>query len=132
MQHHIGALECHFAPIEFRFFENDKFDFHLDKVTLRHSISQTCSNSFVKAKKKFDVENEPYIAKKSLFHSIRILLFGIQIAKHGKIINFKTPQIVSLYNDIMSSPHNNWEPYKEKYKPIFNYNMSAFRMECPK
>jgi hypothetical protein len=45
-------------------------------------------NSFAKAGKKLDVEKEHYKGKKSLFHSLRILMFGIQIAKAGRITNY--------------------------------------------
>lgn len=131
--HHIGAMECFFAPIEFKFNCNeDDFIFDLDLVKLRHSISQVCSNSFVKAKKKFEVENEPYIAKKSLFHSIRIAKFGTQIAKHGKIVEFSNAKLLDMYKDIMECKHTDWEFYKNKYKPIFNHYMSEFRKETPK
>ncbi|KAL9646506.1 hypothetical protein ABK040_006565 [Willaertia magna] len=69
------------------------------RSNFRKPISAKSNNSFVKAKKKIIVEKELKIGLKSLFHSLRILHFGIQIAKHGKIINFE--EATELYKDIV-------------------------------
>src|SRR5437764_9853414 len=93
-EHHIAILECIFQH------EHDPYvkHFRLDKEKLRRSISAISSNSFVKCKKKL-AEDDVYIGLKSLFHSLRILMFGIQIAKTGKIYdyscaNFMLPSIM--------------------------------------
>ena len=87
--HHISALECIFLPDNMikNQITDHKFKFELNLQQLRKSISEKASHSWVKAKKKFEVESDRniYIGKKSLFHSIRIIDFGIQIARYGKI-----------------------------------------------
>src|SRR5690606_20681238 len=102
--------------------------FKLDKSKLRRSISGTSSNSFVKCKKKLR-QGDYYIGKKSLFHSLRILGFGIQIALTGKIVNY------SAYNHyldmIMDKNTNDWSEYQKVFKPIFNHKKSEFRRLAP-
>ena len=80
----------------------------------------------MKAKKKLIVEKDydPYIGKKSLFHSLRIILFGIQIAQYGKIINYEE---ANIYYDIVKSEIIEWEYFKKKYQPIYNNLKTEFR-----
>ena len=78
--HAFDVVVSYFAPV----FQNVEMTFRLDKMKLRACVSQKADHSYVKAKKKNIEENEYYLAKKSLFHSFRILDFGIQIATYGK------------------------------------------------
>lgn len=129
-QHEISILECLFLAKEFKFKENMKFKFNLDKQLLRNSISSKASNSWVKCKKKFIVEEDynPYIGKKSLWHSLRILDFGKQIADHGRIVNFDSMN--HLIGDIMDL--NSWEEIEKKYKSVYNNMASSFKQSAPK
>ena len=131
-KHKISALECYFLPAEFVLFQSKKFNFSLHIETLRSSISEKASHSFVKAKKKFEIEQDRnvYIAKKSLFHSLRIINFGIQIASNKKIIDYTSSN--PLWEDIYTDPNESWSPYKEKYQPLFNSMMTEFRKLAPK
>lgn len=133
--HDIAALEVYF------FYDlSDKFSFTLDKAKLRHSISQKASNSWVKCKKKLTVEMEkldkPFlrqdmhrIGTKSLWHSFRILDFGVQIAKHGKIVDFQSCN--HLYLD-MTMYGQTWDDIKKKWQEPHNKAFSALREVAPK
>lgn len=123
-QHKISSLECIFLPND-KVLKYHKFDFTLNLSTLRYSISEKASHSWVKSKKKFEVTKEFYIAKKSLFHSLRIIDFGIQIATHNKIINYSS--VNSIWFDIYNNPSESWSDYKEKYQPYYNNQMTNFR-----
>lgn len=131
-RHKISAMECYFLPTETLLLQKKKFNFtlHIDK--LRSSVSEKASHSFVKAKKKFEVEKDRdiYIAKKSLFHSLRIIDFGIQIAANNKIINYSS--LKNLWEDIYTDPNETWDPYKEKYQSVYNSMMTQFRKLAPK
>ncbi|MEE5181083.1 hypothetical protein JDW21_19400 [Bacillus subtilis] len=120
--HHISAMECIFQN------PNDQYlkYFTLDKEKLRREISAVSSNSFVKCKKKIAL-GEDYIGRKSMFHSLRILMFGIQIAEHGKIIDYSCAN--NLLPDIMNL--KTWEDIKEKYQPIYNQLKSNFKIVAP-
>lgn len=130
--HEISALECLFLPRELIALENRRFSFELNIEKLRHSISSKSSNSWVKAKKKFVVEQDfnPYIAKKSLFHSLRILMFGTQLAEHGKIIDYSEANY--FWEEIKDIETNDWEFYKEKYQPVYNSLRTKFKLLAPK
>lgn len=123
-EHHISALECIFQD------EDDPYRkyFNLDLVKLRRSISATTGNSFVKAKKKMK-QGDYYIGKKSLFHSLRILGYGIEIATKGRINDY------SIYNHywdaIISMDTNEWEHFQKVFKPKYNNMKTLFRKVAP-
>lgn len=100
----------------------------LDLTKIRSSFSKASSNSWVKCKKKLTVESDfaPYIAKKSLWHSLRILMFGIQIMNTGKIYDYSEAN--ELYKEIVENKSNDWEYYKEKYQPLYNSLKSEFKI----
>ena len=107
------------------------FIFVLDLAKLRKSISAKASNSWVKAKKKITLEDEnTYIGVKSLFHSIRIILFGIQIAKNNAVVTFHEASYILRdlrYENVIS-----WEHLNKEYKPLYNKLMTEFRQLAPK
>jgi len=129
--HDIMALECYFAPEHCIWKELLKFNFDLDLSKLRSSLSAKADNSFVKAKKKFLVEKDydPLIGKKSLFHSLRILRFGIQIAEKNQIYNFQ--ECNELFTEIMDTYHD-WPSLFNQYKKQYNELKSLFRLVAPK
>lgn len=129
-EHDIVALECLFAPHDKILKRDMDFDFKLDLSKLRKSLSAKASHSWVKAKKKFDVEHDVYIAKKSLFHSLRILIFGKQIAEYGSIVDFTAAN--HFWQEIMDNPATDWKTYKQMYKPIFNNLSTLFKKAAPK
>lgn len=78
--------------------------------------------------------------KKSLFHSLRILMFGIQIAQFGKIVNYEEVcsdlmklirKANELWKEIDSDPSVEWDHYHQKYKKEFNRLKSKFREVAP-
>jgi predicted nucleotidyltransferase len=127
--HRINNLECIFAPDWARLKENIdyKSGFKLNKNKLRHSISHISSNSWVKAKKKL-LDGEYRTGIKSLFHSIRIPIFAIQIAKSGTINDF------SAGNYIWERlKEKNWtaEELQSEFKNEHNSILSQFRKYFP-
>jgi len=131
-EHEITALECLFLKPDYIITQTKRLPFKLDLQKLRESFARKSSNSWAKANKKLSIEKDfnPYIAKKSLFHSFRILYFGIQIALYGKIVDYQEANW--LYYEIMNNPSEKWEDYKQKYQPLYNEIRSKFREVCPK
>lgn len=129
------ALDDHeVVPIETYFFAqkhfgNFDFEFKLNKWKLRQVFSATTSNSWVKCKKKL-ADGEFYIGKKSLFHSLRILMFANALANHG-MIYLNMPVLYQLHRDIMHLD-NNWEILCDRYKDSYNSLSSLLRQACPK
>ena len=131
-KHKISALECIFLPKEKLLCDRKKFNFTLNITTLRSSISEKASHSWVKAKKKFEVEKDKniYIAKKSLFHSFRIIDFGKQIAKNGQIADYSSMN--NLWFDILNNESEDWKDYFNLYKIKHNESLTEFREMAPK
>lgn len=128
-EHEISVLECLFLEDKF-ILKYQQWDFNLDLVKLRNSISQKSSNSWVKAKKKFIVEKDyaPYIGQKSAWHAIRMLDFGTQIAQHGKIIDYSNKN--STLKEILNC--NTWEEIDNSFRKEYNETASIFRQFAPK
>lgn len=104
-----------------------------DKQLIRKSFSSKASNSFVKAKKKMTIEVEKginvekniYIGQKSLWHSLKILTFGIELINTGTI-QLNNEELKNMYQDILKI--KTWDSLKEKYKPIYNKLHSQFKL----
>lgn len=134
LAHDNSALECLWLPSEgiVKHSKDFRSSFVLDLPTLRQAIASKASNSFVKAKKKLTVEKDlnPYIAKKSLFHSLRILIFGMQIASYGRIINYAAAN--RFWYKIRDTKSDRWEDFKTEWQPIYNRLSTTFRVLAPK
>ena len=134
-EHHIIWLECYSLPQEHILVGNPsdymKY-FNLDLWKLRQVCSKISSNAWAKCHKKLVVEKDYdlYRAQKSLFHSLRILLFATQIAKYGKITDYSEAN--HYWDEIYSMKTFEWPEIKEKYQPIFNSLKSDMVKCCPK
>lgn len=98
--------------------------------TLRDSISRKASNSWVKAKKKLTVQEDyaPLIGKKSAWHAVRIIDFGIQLATTGRI-NDVTSKTLEFF-DFMEC--ETWEEIDKKFRGLYNSLSTEFRKVAPK
>lgn len=124
-EHEISALETYFLNEWDVLRAGPKYNFKLDLAKLRHSLSKKSSNSWVKCKKKLTVP-EDYdldIGRKSMFHAFRIIDFGIQIAKTGRIEHYGSCN--ELFKEIFS--HYDWETLFETFKPRYNALLTEFR-----
>lgn len=126
-EHKIHTLEGYFHPSKLG---RDVFKFKLNLVQLRHTLSEKAGHSFVKAKKKIEIAKEYYIGWKSLFHSLRILKFAIQVAKFGEIVDFSEAN--HYWDEIKSAQQYNWDYFKQKYQPEYNRLSTEFKKLAPK
>lgn len=122
-EHHISILECIFQHEKDHY--RDEY-FKLDLPSLRRAISSVSSNSYVKCKKKIK-QGDLYIGQKSMFHSIRILMFGIQIARYGRIVDYSCANV--FHKMIMDM--TTWEDIDRQFKPFFNALKTSFRKLAP-
>lgn len=127
-RHDIMAMECNFNPAD-----DLTLPFTLSKGTLRSSISKVASNSWVKCKKKLTVEEDSrLIGIKSLFHSFRIPMFGIQIATEGRIYDYGCANELWKEMEPLVTNGATWEEIYEIYKPRHNEVMTEFRKVAEK
>ena len=125
--HKIHCLEAYFHPDGL---VQQHYKWKRDLVKLRHELSEKASNSWVKAKKKMEKEKDFYLGWKSLFHSLRILNFGIQLATDSKIKDFSAAN--HYWTEIRDAQQYNWEYFKEKYQAEYNRLATEFRKLAPK
>lgn len=121
--HKASVLECIFQH------ENDEYRkyFELNTEKLRREFSSIASNSYVKCKKKIK-DGDTRTGLKSLFHSLRILEFGIQIAISGKIRNYSC---ANHYLNTIMKIGGDWDMLHEVFKPIHNSLKSTFKILAP-
>lgn len=139
----IQILECAFCPINLIWKINpdivtvyDKY-LNIDKNNLRKSISTITSNSWVKGKKKLLVSGDydVNLAIKSVFHSLRILDYGIQIASSNTIqdwgsMNYVLADLKKLAEQFQ---HDDlWYAIDTKYRKVFNEKSTLFKQLAPK
>lgn len=128
------AVETFFAPPLFYTVGDSSFAMRrgtLNKKLLRDEFARTASNSYVKCKKKLIVHDDfnPLIAKKSMFHSLRLLDYAWQIAKTGSIKDWESCN--RHFSNMLKLP-NDWKTIEAEYKPVYNQLASALREACPK
>lgn len=136
--HEIQMLECYFLPGRFILQQSyTGFSFTLDLAKLRVSISTISSNSWVKGKKKLIVQADydKKLGVKSVFHAVRILGLGIQLAQTGKIADYS--EYNWLYADLikLSAAYDYiqlWEKMEDKYRKLYNKLNTQFKLLCPK
>lgn len=127
-EHKTSQVEAFLTPDRFRLMETEKITWEPNISSLRHSFSHTSSNSWVKSKKKIN-QGDYYVGVKSLFHSLRIPMFGIQIAKTGKINDFTESNWI---NDKIMSKTWNWSELDSEFREIRNKILSDFRLVTTK
>jgi len=127
--HEHSALEC--VYLEGSHSHNFTPDVKINLSTLRRSFSSRAARSFCKTEKKLSVLNDMDVkaAKKSLFHSLRILMYGIQIATEGKITNYQCANDYwwKIYGNISTE----WYDYKKEYEPIYKNLKKQFKSVAP-
>ena len=120
--HHIRNIECLLSPYILK--EDVKIPLEINIKGLRHSVSHITSNSYVKSQKKIN-QGDYYIGIKSLYHSLRISMFGKQLIENGIITNWQCANYI--WEDLCSKEWI-WNELDFKYKPIRNKLMSEFRL----
>lgn len=117
-------LECVMAPEWAKLKQDIDFRFELQPAKLRHAISHVSSNSWVKAKKKLTVADEYAIGVKSLFHAIRIPMFGAQIAASGSIGDFGCANHIW---DRIKEKKWDWKALDAEFRAEHNRALTEFR-----
>ena len=106
--HRISALECFFLPKELMLKSTIEFSFKVKKTILWESVLEKSHKDISKAKKKMGEDS--LTAKKSFFHSLRILDFATQITKHGTIVDYSSSN--DIWEDLITNPSESWDDYQ--------------------
>lgn len=115
VKHNIMNLECLFAPDWCRL--QEKFVLPKD-INIKKLIKNNLAQSYDSWRGgKMKLENyDIYRAQKSIFHSLKMLMFANQIAEHGAITDFSAAN--HLKNEICECDEIEWDYYKGKYLPL--------------
>ena len=105
-------LECLYSPEIARIQEKRELYLNIDKMKLKKYILTQSNSSWTKAKFKLN-ENDILRGIKSVFHSLRILDFGIQILKKGRINDFSHAN--HFWAEINDSNEIEWKYFNKKY-----------------
>jgi len=112
-RHDIHNLECYFAPDWAKLLIKEPFDsFVLNRNKVKQSVLSESWSSWTKAKNSMN-EGAIFRGIKSLWHSLRMLMFGIDIVQNGKITQWDCAN--SLWHTLSNTDHFEWLYFKEEY-----------------
>jgi len=107
-------LECIYAPSFAVVQESEKFKevFKIDKGKLKKAFLSQSHDAWHKGKIKL-LEMDIERGLKSIFHSLRILIFGIQMVEHGEIIDFSEAN--DYWAEIDGCDQFKWNYWKDNF-----------------
>jgi len=132
----IACLEVLFAQKALKETVKISKGIKLNRESFRRNNSMLSSNSWVKGKKKLIVlgDYDLDIGLKSIFHSLRILDYCIQIGEQNKIYDFTRDSYIleDLYKLSESYKYQAlWDAIDSKYRGEFNKRKSLFKTLFP-
>lgn len=113
-EHNISALECVFAPDFARIEEkvNYRQQFVPNKYKMQKSCLSESHSAWIRGKMKL-MDGDIHRGQKSIFHAIRILVFGLQVIKYNAIVDFSEAN--GYYEAVMGLESVNWNDFKEEF-----------------
>lgn len=138
----IWALECVFAPRAFRLLERIdfglEFEDYRDKLPqdiflakLRRSVSYESGRQWTKAKRYLERHQDRYRCRKGLFIALRFLVYGIDVAREGLIIDIQA--INPLWEErLRDDPSKTWAQLMADYGPLYQSLRAEFKALTPK
>jgi len=125
--HDVRALISIFLPPKHIWKTTIDFEgeFSLDMNLLRAPFSKISNTAFGCAKIFMEKEHLIRKSKKLIVASMRYLLFGIQIAKHGKIVDYQCAN--EFFQTVMEDEHDTWHHYQHQYRPQLMKFSTEFR-----
>ena len=112
--HDIHCLECIYAPHEAQLMTQIDYlkDFKLDISQLKKMLISQSTWAWQKAQRRIE-KGDIIGGGKSLFHSLRIINFGLQIIHNGKIANFTKAN--HIWQDVKAFKGLEWAPYQDRW-----------------
>lgn len=133
----VEVLECLSLPLMFIVKNRKTYPFTFNPENAHASISERASIAWVKGKKKLTIEKDFDWrgGKKSIWHSLRLYLFGCQLAQCGVIFDYTVAN--KYYDDIVVAKHGEtgqeeWEYLKKNYHTLNNALHSQMKIEFEK
>lgn len=102
----IRAMECLSAPEWARLQERMTYEIVHDPIRMKQSFLTQSAQMWNHAKHKMN-EGDIFRGLKSIFHALKLLTFGTQIVKHGKIVDFGACN--DLHEEVMACEALSWK-----------------------
>eukprot|EP01012_Entosiphon_sulcatum_P058989 TRINITY_DN83247_c0_g1_i1.p1 TRINITY_DN83247_c0_g1~~TRINITY_DN83247_c0_g1_i1.p1 ORF type:complete len:619 (+),score=84.21 TRINITY_DN83247_c0_g1_i1:25-1881(+) len=130
-QQDVRAFECVcLPPGPFVLHEMLHFEWRVELPVLRTSLSRWANNSWSKGHKKLSFEaHAELVGMKSLFHALRIMAFGLQLARDGRITDYS---VANIHWRAICAIGPDWPRLKEALQPEFRKSQSEFRRFAPR
>jgi hypothetical protein len=116
--HKIHCLEAYYLPDGVC---RGAFPFTLDRRSLRRSLFAKSEQSWLRARKK----TQPLLLWKGVFHALRILHFGIQIATTGGIVDYTGANV--WWHELLTEASSDWAKVAERFQPERTRLSAEFR-----
>jgi predicted nucleotidyltransferase len=110
--YNMSYLECIFAPDFAKLQERRSFPLEIRSKFFKKQVIRQSSVSWNKAEKRIE-DGEIFRGIKSLFHSFRILSFGLQIVSSKRIDSFSSYN--RLWDEISNNNDKTWKAFKDRY-----------------
>ena len=115
VMHEMTNIECHFLDDSFILQKKEDYPLEYSEKRLIKTTINNSYNNWNGGKHKLN-RGDIHRGLKSIFHSLRKLMFAIQIKEHGKIVDYSEANY--LFHEIMDSDEIAWFYFKEKYLPF--------------
>ena len=112
-KHDMHNLECYFAPEWAKLQVKEQYDnFILNPNKVKQSVLAESHSSWTKAKMKIN-EGDIYKGIKSLWHSIRMLMFAIDLVQNSKITRWDIANVT--WTNLKDTDQYEWSYFKSQY-----------------
>ena len=120
-QHNACVIQTLYLVEKFIIFEHKELSnyrkkFMISMKKMERSFLRVESICLLKSKREFIYDKKKSL--KNLVHGVRFLLFGLQIAKTGKIYDFTVGN--TYYEYMLSLDFDTWDEYHQKFENIYH------------
>ena len=125
----ISCLEAYVCEDKY-YVKGDRIPLKINPDKVREQCAKVSSNSWVKAKKKLTIDKDynPYIALKSLYHSMRILALGTNILGDKEFsLGLYYYECIQLHKLIFDMDSCSWEKLDGFFREFYNKSRSCLR-----
>lgn len=130
-EHRMTALECYFLPDRHILKAPERpWHFSLDKRKLHDAVLARVNENWTRAemrlRRSLEDRSEAERGKKCIYHSLRLLMFGMQIAELSTISNYGAAN--HIFEHVMTDPSIDWEHYEKEWRLMKDAMLATFEL----
>lgn len=112
-EYKMSRVESIFAPEEYKIMQKQPIQFLVKKDKIKKYVPYQSHESWQIAKSRIQNQDDSYRAKKSVYHSLRVLDYARQIIQFNKIVDFRSMNHV--YEKLQSEEIKDWSDIKKEF-----------------